>query len=111
MAEVKNSKLAKYATEEVMQVYAIPSGSVEGASLPKSMLVGFARTTLLQPGDSETVCIPVELADLRLMAADGQSFGLLPGTYTIEIGGSSPGKSIGATALTAPLQVRLKVAK
>ena len=92
-----------------MQVYAIPSSSVKGASLPKSLLLGFARTSLLQPGDTETVCIPVDLADLRLMGSDGQSFGLLSGTYTIAVGGSSPGKSVGAATLAEPLQVELTV--
>jgi hypothetical protein len=110
-SEVRNSKLATHATEEVMQVYAIPSSSVEGASIPKSLLLGFARTSLLQPGDTETVCIPVDLADLRLMGPDAQSFGLLPGTYTITVGGSSPGKSVGAAALAAPLQVELTLEK
>ena len=104
---MRNSKSARHATEEVMQVYAIPSTSVKGASVPKSLLLGFARTSLLQPGDAETVCIPVDLADLRLMGPDGYSFGLLPGTYTIAVGGSSPGKSLGAGSLPAPLQVKL----
>ena len=31
------------------------------------------------------------MAALRLMAADGQSFGLLPGEYTISVGGAPPG--------------------
>ena len=110
-SEVRNSKLATHATEEVMQVYAIPSSSVKGASVPKSLLLGFARTSLLQPGDTETVCIPVDLADLRLMDSDGQSFGLLPGTYTIAVGGSSPGTSIGAAALAEPLQAELMLEK
>ena len=107
VTEVRNSKAAAHATEEVGQVYAIPSTSVAGASVPKSMLVGFTRTALLQPGDTETVCIPVDLADLRLMGPDGHAFGLLPGTYTIAVGGSSPGKSLGAGSLASLQEVKL----
>ena len=47
-------------------MYAAPQkASVRGASLPKQMLLAFARTVLLQPGDHTTVCMPVDLADLR----------------------------------------------
>ena len=77
--EVTNVKAATHATEEVVQVYAAPGASVKGASLPKSLLLGFARTGLLQPGDSETVCIPVDMADLRLMGEGEKSFTLLSG--------------------------------
>eukprot|EP01051_Picozoa_sp_SAG22_P023362 SAG22_NODE_5996_length_918_cov_1.528694_1_plen_83_part_00 len=45
----------------------------------------------MQPGDAATVCVPIDLADLRLMAADGTSFGLLPGEYSLHVGGSAPG--------------------
>ena len=71
---------------------------------PKQMLLGFARTQLLQPGDSAKVCIPLDLADLRLMAADGQSFGLLPGAYSLYLGGAPPGPNgafVGSTATAA----------
>ena len=55
------------------------------------MLLGFTRTQLLKPGDSIKACVPLDMAALRLMAADGQSFGLLPGEYTISVGGAPPG--------------------
>ena len=60
---------------------------------PKEMLLGFVRTQLLQPGDAETVCISINLSTLRLMAPDGDSFGLLPGEYNLSVGGSPPGKN------------------
>jgi hypothetical protein len=129
--EVTNAKTAGHATEEVVQVYAAPKpGSVAGASLPKQMLLGFARTTgALQPGDAETVCIPLDLADMRLMgqASDGEgtkegaeegegSFTLLRGEYTISVGGTSPGppgryvsqkEGGGGGGVAAPLELQL----
>lgn len=93
-AEVANEKEASFATEEVVQVYAQPDpAKVKGASVPKLLLLGFARTGELQPGDAATVCLPIELADLRLMGSDGapSSFGLLPGAYGLIIGGAPPG--------------------
>ena len=73
-------------------MYAAPQkASVHGASLPKQMLLAFARTVLLQPGDHTTVCMPVDLADLRLMGADGERFTLQAGRYALAIGGASPG--------------------
>lgn len=89
--EVTNDKDAAHATEEVVQVYAAPAATIKGASLPKQVLLGFTRTAKLQPGDSETVCVPVDLADLRLMGEGEKSFTLLRGHYTISVGGSSPG--------------------
>jgi hypothetical protein len=74
---------------------------------PKQMLLGFARTQLLKPGDSTKVCVPLDLADLRLMAADGTSFGLLPGDYTLSVGGASPGTNGLFVATVAPQTVSL----
>jgi hypothetical protein len=58
---------------QVVQIYAKPSTAVaaKAASPPKLVLLGFARTDVLQPGDTLTTCIPVDLADLRLMGVDG----------------------------------------
>ena len=76
-------------------MYAAPQkASVRGASLPKQMLLAFARTVLLQPGDHTTVCMPVDLADLRLMGAGGERFTLQKGRYTLTIGGASPGPAV-----------------
>ena len=76
-------------------MYAAPQkASVRGASLPKQMLLAFARTVLLQPGDHTTVCMPVDLADLRLMGADGERFTLQAGRYALGIGGASPGPAV-----------------
>ena len=76
-------------------MYAAPQkASVRGASLPKQMLLAFARTVLLQPGDHTTVCMPVDLADLRLMGAGGERFTLQAGRYQLAIGGASPGPAV-----------------
>ena len=58
------------------------------------MLLAFARTVLLQPGDHTTVCMPVDLADLRLMGAGGERFTLQAGRYQLAIGGASPGPAV-----------------
>ena len=77
--------------------------------MPKSLLVGFTRTELLAPGDKETVCIPVNLVDLRLMSPGGSEFGLLPGSYSLLVGPSSPGSNgkFVKSPLASPLEVQL----
>jgi hypothetical protein len=80
---------------------------------PRQMLLGFVRTALLKPGDFTKVCVPLDLADLRLMAADGKSFGLLPGDYTLSIGGASPGTNglfVKSVATVAPQTLLLTLA-
>ena len=72
--EIENAAAAAHATEEVVQVYAIPRAVRGGASVPNQMLLAFRRTAAaLQPGDAETVCLPIDLADLRLMGATEHS--------------------------------------
>ena len=91
-AEIAN--VGSLASEEVVQAYASPAGSVNADSPPRSQLIGFERTQVLAPGDKATVCISVELSSLRLMAQGGTTqsdYRVLSGEYTITISGKSPG--------------------
>lgn len=99
------------ASEEVIQVYVSPSLDVAAASPPKSMLVGFKRSDVFLPGESSIVCVTIELADLRLMikgGSDASGFKVLPGTYTVSIGGGPPGKlALFATTVSEPATATL----
>ena len=44
----------------VAQVYAASRFSVPGLQLPNKRLVGFKRTKVLQPGQTESISVPVK---------------------------------------------------
>jgi hypothetical protein len=93
-----------------VQVYATAAADVAAAAAapPRAWLVGFARTPTLQAGDSRFTCVGVRLADLRLAGAAG-GFSVLPGSYTLSIGGAPP-TNLGVYArAAAPLNVTLRV--
>ena len=102
---VSNAASAASATEEVIQVYATPHADVAAAAAaaPRTWLVGFTRTPPLEPGDAVTACLEVRLSNLRLATraaaggggggggGGGASLAVLPGTYTLSLGGAPPG--------------------
>jgi len=107
-AELENVKAAAaggggagaLASEEVVQVYAMPGADVAAAAAqpPRALLLGFVRTDVLDVSDTATICLTIHLADLRLAAAtsDGvdtgaSDFKVLPGKYTLTVGGRGPG--------------------
>eukprot|EP01062_Namystynia_karyoxenos_P059329 TRINITY_DN50774_c0_g1_i1.p1 TRINITY_DN50774_c0_g1~~TRINITY_DN50774_c0_g1_i1.p1 ORF type:complete len:790 (+),score=201.72 TRINITY_DN50774_c0_g1_i1:72-2372(+) len=92
-ANVSNAGSAR-ATEEVVQVYAVPQEDVVGAAVPRAVLLAVSRTAAIPPGETVRVCATVGLAALRLMARGGSGpadFRLLAGTYRISVGGAPPG--------------------
>lgn len=126
-AEVKNIKAAStLASEEVVQVYAMPGADVSAAAAqpPRALLLGFVRTEVFAPGDTATICLNIRLADLRLTSAAGGAsataadYKVLAGVYTFTVGGRGPGAvgvHVGAAGKSmagipsAPLEVEFEI--
>ncbi len=74
----------KVAGKEIVQVYATaPKGSVER---PTKELKGFAKTKLLQPGESETLRITIPKEELSYYDETKHGWTLTEGTYTLNVG-------------------------
>jgi beta-glucosidase len=80
---VKNT--GKRAGTEISQVYAsLPDSAGE----PPKRLIGWVRVELAA-GESKMVTIPVDRSHLTVFADAGNAWKLVPGSYTIMVGGSS----------------------
>ena len=81
------SNIGKYPGKEVVQVYvSCPQGKLDK---PYQDLAGFAKTTLLACGASETVEIRFDLRDIASYDEDMASYVLEKGPYIIRVGNSS----------------------
>ncbi len=73
------------AGEEIAEVYAaLPAGAEE----PPKRLVGFTKVALTA-GEKKTVTVEIDLKYLSIFNVDKHAWQLLPGDYTIMVGGSS----------------------
>ena len=73
-----------FAGKEVLQLFiAKPEGGIDHEM---RSLAGFAKTRLLQPGESQTLCIPYDLADIASFDEDRSSFILEAGEYRLSLG-------------------------
>jgi beta-glucosidase len=80
---VKNT--GSRAGQEVAEIYAsLPEGSGE----PPKRLVGFSKVALA-PGESKEVSVSIDPKYLSIFDVDHDAWKLLPGSYTIMVGGSS----------------------
>ena len=93
---------------DVVQVYATPprsSAMPKGA--PLQNLIGFEKVAVAK-GTSRTVQVPVDTAQLETAMADGTRT-LVPGAYTLSVGGHQPNDAEGTAAagptLTATIHV------
>jgi beta-glucosidase len=72
--------------DEVVEVYLTKP---KGAGVPIRELVGFRRIHL-EPGQSSRVELAIDPRSLGKVDADGNRV-IVPGTYTVSLGGSQPG--------------------
>ena len=84
------SNTGDFAGKEVLQLFvAKPEG---GMDHEMRSLAGFAKTRLLQPGESQTLCIPYDLADIASFDEGRSSFILEAGEYRLRLGDQLCGK-------------------
>jgi len=89
---IKNT--GKVAGKEAVQLYI--SAPAKTLDKPSEELKAFAKTKLLQPGESQTVSFDIDAADLSSFDTNRESWIAEAGTYSIKVGASS--KNIKQTA-------------
>jgi beta-glucosidase len=82
---VKNS--GKVAGKEAVQLYI--SAPAKTLDKPSEELKGFAKTKLLQPGESETINFDINADDLASFDTNRESWVAEAGSYTVKMGASS----------------------
>jgi beta-glucosidase len=86
-ASVTIKNTGKKAGKEVVELYlSAPTGKLDK---PASELKGFAKTKLLQPGQSETVSFVITPSDLASFNTDASEWIADAGKYEVKIGASS----------------------
>ncbi len=73
----------------VAQLYATPAFSVSGVTFPKKQLVGFQKTKVLRPGESQYISMVVHIPDLGIWDPDAMKSVVYDGVYGFEVGASS----------------------
>lgn len=74
----------KVAGKEVAQVYVTAPKMAQ--SRPAKELKAFAKTRLLQPGESETLSMTIPTKELAVYEEEKQDWNLVEGTYTFHVG-------------------------
>ena len=78
------TNIGDFAGKEVLQLFiAKPEGGIDHEM---RSLAGFAKTRLLQPGESQTLCIPYDLADIASFDEGRSAFILEAGEYRLSLG-------------------------
>ena len=73
----------------VAQLYAATPFTVPGVELPRERLVGFQKTRVLQPGQTQHISIPVQISDLSLWDQQTQKEVVYNGRYVFGVGTDS----------------------
>ena len=88
IVKVDVSNSGKVAGKDVVQLY-VASPDAKKLNQPKKVLKAFAKTKLLNPGESETVTMKVAAEDLAFFDEESSAWVVSPGEYGFEIGASS----------------------
>jgi hypothetical protein len=73
----------------VAQVYAATPFAVPGVELPNKRLVGFQKTDVLQPGQTESIAVPVKISSLALWDEQHHKDVVYDGTYQFQVASSA----------------------
>ncbi|HVV23458.1 MAG TPA: glycoside hydrolase family 3 C-terminal domain-containing protein, partial [Pseudonocardiaceae bacterium] len=73
----------------VAQLYAATPFPVPGADMPKQRLVGFQKTQVLRPGQSQRITLAVHVPDLSIWDAKAMKSVVHDGPYEFRVGASS----------------------
>ncbi|MFD0633630.1 NEW3 domain-containing protein [Catenulispora yoronensis] len=73
----------------VAQLYASPKFTVTGATFPKEQLVGFAKSKVLNPGQSQRLTITAQIPDLGIWNPTTMKSVVYDGTYAFQVGADS----------------------
>jgi beta-glucosidase len=93
-ATVTVKNIGKVAGKEAVQLYI--TAPAKKLDKPSEELKEFAKTKLLQPGESQTITFTISREDLSSFDTNSESWVAEAGTYTVKIGASS--KNIKQTA-------------
>jgi len=75
--------------KEALELYVLYPAALPGEERPARELKGFAKTRLLQPGESQTLSIELATRDLAMWDEFGSCFNLEPGDYSLLVGASA----------------------
>jgi len=84
---VKNTGAVAGST--VAQLYAAPKFAVSGASFPQEQLVGFQKTKVLKPGQSQRLTLTAQIPGLEIWDANAMKSVVYDGAYGFAVGASS----------------------
>jgi beta-glucosidase len=83
----------------VAQVYVATPFTVPGVELPRKRLAGFQKSDVLQPGQTQTVSIPVKISDLAFWNQQQHKSVVYDGRYQFQVATNSS-DVVGSTTVT-----------